>query len=154
MASFVNMREAPELEWRGFFSSIEHLHASSHVAYCFFFFFFFQKDGRGASGRFSPLPPALSASERFSLRDLLFLFFSFSLEKTIGAPQRGFHSYCLPWAPQRGFRPRIFLFHIFFSRDSWGASMRFSPSLSALGASERFSRKDLFISIFISFFFL
>jgi hypothetical protein len=84
MASFVNMREAPELEWRGFFSSIEHLHASSHVAYCFFFSFFsffFQKDGRGASGRFSPLPPALSASERFSLRDLLFLPFFFFFER-------------------------------------------------------------------------
>jgi len=83
MASFVNMREAPELEWRGFFSSIEHLHANSHVAYCFFSLLslFFQKDGRGASGRFSPLPPALSASERFSLRDLLFLFFLFLFKR-------------------------------------------------------------------------
>jgi hypothetical protein len=49
MASFVNMREAPELEWRGFFSSIEHLHANSHVAYCFFFssFSLFSKGWQG-----------------------------------------------------------------------------------------------------------
>ena len=38
-------------------------------------------------------------------------------------------------------------FSLFFFRDSRGTSMRFSPLLSTLGASERFSPKDLFIPI-------
>ena len=40
----------------------------------------------------------------------------------------------------------LFLFFL-FSRDSRGASMRFSPLLSVLGTPERFSPKDLFIPL-------
>ena len=41
------------------------------------------------------------------------------------------------------------LFFLFFLRDSRGASMRFSPPLSSMGSSERFTPKDLFYSIYL-----
>lgn len=45
--------------------------------------------------------------------------------------------------------PSSFSSFFFFLVDSWGASKRFSPSLSALSVSKRFSPKDIFIFIFI-----
>ena len=41
----------------------------------------------------------------------------------------------------------FFFFFFFFLKDSRGTFMRFSPPLPALGTSERFSPKDLFIQI-------
>lgn len=64
------------------------------------------------------LQPAIHSKEfRFFSSFFSFLFvlslFLFFYE-TAGAPPRGFHPHCLPWAPPRGFHPEIFYSFVCF----------------------------------------
>lgn len=88
-------------------------------------FFFFLRDNRGASVRFSPPLSALGASKRFSPKDLLSKFFIFC--ETTGVPPWGFHPYCLPWPPQRGFRLGIFFSFSFDDQGVVGTEAKTCP---------------------------